>query len=393
MATVKESKIDEGTLASADEKLLAGVDESREPELEKWFTASQGQLIWWRFKKHKMALIGIAVLALLYFVSMFAEFFGPYGTTQRFAAYENAPPTRIRFRTEEGRFRSPFIYGLTRTVDRATFRQVFTDDTSVMYDVKFFTRGEQGKILWLIPSNLKFIGVDGDVPLLIFGADRLGRDLFSRTLHGSRLSLFIGFGGVFLSFVLGTLLGGLSGYFGGVVDDVIQRMIDVLLSIPTIPLWMALAAAIPRHWGVTQTYFAITLVLAVVGWAGLARIVRGKLLALREEDFVLAARIFGSRQLYIIRRHLLPNFMSYLIVHITLAIPATILGETSLSFLGLGLQPPAVSWGVLLRDAQNITAIAQRPWQLIPGAFVVIAVLMFSFLGDGLRDAADPYKS
>jgi peptide/nickel transport system permease protein len=230
------------------------------------------------------------------------------------------------------------------------------------------------------------------MPVLLFGSDRLGRDLFSRTFYGARISLFIGFGGVFLSFVLGCTLGGISGYFGGVIDDVIQRTIEVLLSMPTIPLWMALAAAIPRRWSVTQTYFAITLVLAVVGWAGLARIIRGKLLALRQEDFVLAARISGSSQSWIITHHLLPNFMSYLIVHITLAIPSTILGETSLSFLGLGMQPPAVSWGVLLRDAQDIGAVAQRPWQLIPGAFVVLAVLMFSFIGDGLRDAADPYR-
>jgi peptide/nickel transport system permease protein len=228
--------------------------------------------------------------------------------------------------------------------------------------------------------------------VLLFGTDRLGRDLFSRTLYGARISLFIGFGGVFLSFVLGCTLGGISGYFGGVIDDIIQRTIEVLLSMPTIPLWMALAAAIPRMWSVTQTYFAITLVLAVVGWAGLARIVRGKLLALRQDDFVLAARISGSSQAWIITRHLLPNFLSYLIVHITLAIPSTILGETSLSFLGLGMQPPAVSWGVLLRDAQDIGAVAQRPWQLIPGLFVVMAVLMFSFVGDGLRDAADPYR-
>ena len=392
MSTDKDTTVGPNVIPNVDEE-LAG-EASKEPQLEKWFTASQGQLIWWRFRKHKMALIGIVVLVILYTVSMFAEFVGPYGTTQRFLNYENAPPTRIRIRTVDGAFRSPFVYGLARTVDRETFRRIYEVDTSVMHDVRLFVRGQQARILWLFPTDLKLFGLaDTDMPVLLFGADRLGRDLFSRLLHASRLSLFIGFGGVFLSFVLGTLLGGLSGYFGGVVDDVIQRIIDLMLSIPTIPLWMALAAAIPRDWSVTQTYFAITLVLAVVGWAGLARIVRGKLLSLREEDFVLAARIFGSRQLTIIRRHLLPNFMSYLIVHITLAIPATILGETSLSFLGLGLQPPAVSWGVLLRDAQNLSAIAQRPWQLIPGIFVVVAVLMFSFLGDGLRDAADPYKS
>ena len=211
-----------------------------------------------------------------------------------------------------------------------------------------------------------------------------------RTMIGMRISLFIGLGGVFFSFVLGCLFGGISGYFGGFIDNIIQRMIDVLLSIPTIPLWMALAAAIPRDWTVLQTYFAITMVLAIVGWAGLARVVRGKLLALREEDYILAAQIAGVKESKVITTHLLPNFFSYLIVHLTLAIPATILGETALSFLGLGIQPPAVSWGSLLKDAQDLVTVAERPWQLIPGAFVVFAVLMFNFIGDGLRDAIDP---
>jgi len=242
----------------------------------------------------------------------------------------------------------------------------------------------------VIPTNLKFYY--SEKPFFLFGGDRLGRDLYTRTMIGMRISLFIGLGGVFFSFILGCLFGGISGYFGGLIDNVIQRMIDVLLSIPTIPLWMALAAAIPRDWTVIQTYFAITIVLAIVGWAGLARVVRGKLLALREEDYILAAQIAGVKESKIITTHLLPNFFSYLIVHLTLAIPATILGETALSFLGLGIQPPAVSWGSLLKDAQDLVTVAERPWQLIPGAFVVFAVLMFNFIGDGLRDAADPYS-
>ena len=375
------------------EQSLPIAEEDAQPVLEKWFTATQGKLIWWRFRKHHLAVLGMIFLAVFYLIALFAELFAPYGIDQRFIGYENAPPTKVRFIDTEGKFQRPFVYPLVRAVDRATYRVSYVEETSERHVIRFFKSREQYKLLWLIPATFKLFSVDGEIPIMLFGADRLGRDIFSRTLNGSRISLFIGFGGVILSFVLGCTLGGLSGYLGGVVDDIIQRVIDMVLSIPTIPLWMALAAAIPRTWSVTQTYFAITIVLAAVGWAGLARIVRGKLLSLREEDYVLAARIFGSSQQHIIVRHLLPNFMSYLIVHITLAIPATILGETSLSFLGLGMQPPAVSWGVLLRDAQDVAAIAQRPWQLIPGIFVVLTVLMFSFLGDGLRDAVDPYKN
>ncbi len=353
-------------------------------------SASQGQLIWWRFRRHKLALTGIAVLAVMYFIALFAEFFSPYDKQARFEGFENSRPTPVRFFGAEG-VRGPFVYALERSVNRETFRVQFTEDESAPSAIRFFVRTEPYKLLGFIPAQVRFFGTDG-APVFLFGTDRLGRDVYSRTVSGARISLLIGFGGVFVSFVLGCLIGGVSGMFGGMVDEVIQRVIEVLLSIPTIPLWMALAAAIPRDWSVTQTYFAITIVLAVVGWAGLARIVRGKLLSLREEDFIRAAKIAGATATSTIVRHLLPNFVSYLVVHVTLAIPQTILGETSLSFLGLGMQPPAVSWGVLLKEAQDLAAVAQRSWQLIPGIFVVLAVLMFSFVGDGLRDAADPYQ-
>ncbi|NMB11067.1 MAG: ABC transporter permease [Firmicutes bacterium] len=362
-----------------------------EQKAERFHYASQRQLIWWRFKKHKLAMLGMIVLFVMYFVSIFAEFFSPYPVENRIKNFQNAPPTRIRIVSEEGGLRTPFICAMDRKLDPATFKYNFIEDKSKEYPVKFFVKSEPYKILGFIPVSRRFVGVEG-THMFLFGTDRLGRDLFTRVLHGGRISLFIGFGGVFLSFILGCFFGGISGYFGGVADEIIQRVIELLMSIPHIPLWMALSAAVPRHWPVVKTYFAITIVLATVGWAGLARVVRGKLLSLREEEFALAAKAAGANEFRIITKHLLPAFVSYLIVNLTLSIPNMILGETALSFLGLGMQPPAVSWGVLLQDAQDIAAISGRPWQLIPVIFVVLTVLMFNFLGDGLRDAADPYS-
>lgn len=357
---------------------------------EKFYLASQRQLIWWKFKKHKLAIIALPLLVFLYVLAIFAEFFAPYNPELRFPNYLNVPPTRIHFFSKDNGFERPFIYSLKVELDPKSFQLLFVEDQSKKYYIRFFVRGEHYRLLGLFPTDIHLFGSE-EIPIFLFGTDKLGRCLFSRTIYGARISLSIGLVGVFISFVLGVILGGISGYFGGALDEIIQRAIDFLISLPGIPLWMALSAALPRSWSVVRTYFAITIILSLVGWCGLARVVRGKLLALREEDFVMAARLAGASEWRIIVRHLLPSFASHLIVSITLSIPSMILGETALSFLGLGMRPPAISWGVLLQDAQQVIVVAQRPWQLMPAFFVIITVLLFNFLGDGLRDAVDPY--
>ena len=362
------------------------------PELqEEYFLASQWQLMWRKLRRHRLALVGATVLALLYLVAIFAEFFAPHDLFQRHNDFINAPPHRVRV-LDEGRVRLPFVYPLVQTRNEVTLRREYTADTTRRLTLALFVRGDPYKLWGIFRTDVHFFGTRGGEAFLL-GTDRLGRDMLSRVIHGARISLSIGLLGVFISFVLGCILGGISGYYGGTPDLIVQRAIEFILSIPTIPLWMALSAALPANWPALRVYFAITVILALQGWAGLARVVRGKLLELREEDFVMAARIAGEGAGDIIRRHLLPSFMSYLIVNITLAIPGMILGETALSFLGLGLRPPVVSWGVLLKDAQNFRTVSIHPWLLIPGIFVVVTVLMFNFLGDGLRDAADPYTN
>ena len=359
---------------------------------ERLYFASQRQLVWHAFKKHRLALLAVFLLAALYLLSIFADFVVPYAPLERLKNFNDTPPTTIRLINEQGRLVRPFVYQTTRELNRATFKYEYAEDRSQAHPIRFFVRTEEFKLLGLIPMNVKLFGLeDRSVPLFLFGSDRLGRDVFSRIFFAGRISLFIGFGGVILTFILGSILGGISGYYGGVGDEAIQRLIEVLISIPDIPIWIALSAALPRDWGTINIYFAITVILAIRGWTGLARVVRGKIISLREEEFALAAKAAGATDHRIIFRHLLPAFVSYLIVHVTLAIPQMILGETALSFLGLGIRPPAVSWGTLLQDAQDVTVLANLPWLLIPAAFVVVAILLFNFIGDGLRDAADPY--
>ena len=360
---------------------------------ESYYLASQWQLMWRKFRRHRLAMVSLAVIIALYSIALFAEFYSINDHFKRHVKYAKAPPHILYFVDEEGNFHlRPFIYDLKQELDMDTLQRNYTEDRSKRFHLRFFVEGKPYKLLGILDTNIHLVGVDEPAVYFPFGTDELGRDLFSRTMHAARISLSIGVLGVVISFGLGCLIGGISGYFGGTVDLIIQRIIEFIISIPHIPLWIALAAALPAEWSSTQVYFGITIVLATVGWTTLARAVRGKLLELREADFVMAARISNMGDFDIIVKHLLPSFASFLIVVLSLSVPGMILAETALSFLQIGIRPPAVSWGVLLQDAQNIRSLSQSPWLLIPGLFVIVTVLAFNFLGDGLRDAADPYK-
>ena len=362
---------------------------------EKIFVATQWQLMWWKFRKHRMAIVGGVVIALYYVVALFCEFVAPYDPESYSAAYKFVDPQKMHFFDAQRKFHlRPFVYGLTRDRDPETLRVTYTEDETKVYPIYFFVPGDPYKFWGLFKTDIHLLGLNTDeenATLFLLGADRMGRDMLSRVAYGARISMSIGLVGVLLSLFLGVLLGGLSGYYGGTIDIIIQRVIEFLRGMPRIPLWMSLAAALPSHWPPTNVYFSITIILSLIGWTGLARVVRGRFLALREEDFVMAARLAGSSELRVILRHMVPSFMSYIIASMTLSIPGMILSETSLSFLGLGLRPPAISWGVLLQEGQNVQTVALAPWLLLPGIAVIIVVLSFNFLGDGLRDAADPY--
>ena len=358
---------------------------------ERYFVASQWQLMWRKFRRHRMALVGGGVLLFLYLTTAVAGFLSPYEKATRDADYLLAPPQQVRL-FHDGRLLGPFVYSLQRTRDPETLQRIYTENTGDPHRIRFFVRTDRYKFLGFIRTDLHLFGVHPPATLYLFGTDELGRDMFSRVLYAGRVSLSVGLLGVAISFLLGVVIGGVSGYVGGAVDTVIQRIIEFLISIPTLPLWMGLTAALPPQWPALRVYFGITIILSILGWTGLARVVRGKLLELRSGDFVVAARVSGASGGAVIRRHLLPSFLSYLIVHLTLAVPNMILGETALSFIGLGLKAPVVSWGVLLTSAQNFRTVALSPWLLIPVLFVVATVMTFMFLGDGLRDAADPYK-
>lgn len=354
----------------------------------------QRVLIWRRFRRNRLAVAGALVLAGLVLVSVFAEFLSPSTPQAYDAARTHAPPQRLHFvDTSDGFQIGMYVYDYSVERDPETFANQYTVDESTKIPVGLFVQGRSYEMWGLIPSDRHFIGAkDPDHEVYFLGADRNGRDMASRIIHGTRVSMSIGLAGVAMSFVLGLVLGGISGYFGGRVDNLVQRVIEFLMSVPTIPLWMGLSAAVPREWGPVQTYLAITVILSLIGWTDLARVVRGRFLSLRQEDFVTAARLDGCRSGRVIGRHMLPSFTSHIIASLTLAVPFMILAETSLSFLGLGLQAPVVSWGVLLQEAQNIHSISGAPWVLLPGVAVTVAVLVLNFVGDGIRDAADPYR-
>jgi peptide/nickel transport system permease protein len=384
--TVIQPQISSGQVDPAPKASGAGAE-------DRLSVATQWQLMWWRFRKHRIAILSTAVVLCFYLVVIFADFLA-YSNPQTSEAQRSLlPPQRIHF-FDSGHF-WPHVYGLSGSRDEETFKRVYVPDPNQKIHVRFFARGFEYRFLGIIPTDRHFIGMDqgatAEESLFLMGTDEQGRDVWSRLMYGTRTSLTIGLAGVAMSLVLGVLLGGISGLYGGIIDTVIQRVIEVLRSIPTIPLWMGLAAALPNSWGVTQVYFAITLIISLVGWTELARVVRGRFLSLREEDFVMAAELAGCSRLRIIFTHLVPSFLSHIIAATTLAIPAMIISETSLSFLGLGLRPPAISWGVLLQQAQNVQVLAISPWLLLPSVPVIIVILAFNFMGDGLRDAADPY--
>jgi peptide/nickel transport system permease protein len=359
---------------------------------ERIYAASQWRLMWWRLRKHRLAMVAGGVLILFYLVAISAEFLATSDPLESSARLGLMPPQPIHL--FDGWKLKPHVYAIKGKRDPRTFQRVYEADPTEKIPVRFFARGFAYNFLGLFPTDRHLLGVEGaraEDTIFLLGTDLQGRDLWSRLMYATRISMTIGLVSVAISLFLGVLLGGISGFYGGWIDTLIQRVIEILRSLPTIPLWMGLAAAVPKEWSVVKMYFAITIIISLIGWTELARVVRGRFLSLREEDFVTAAELAGASRMRVIFRHMVPSFMSHIIAATTLALPAIIIAETSLSFLGLGLRPPAISWGVLLQAAQQVQAVALTPWLLMPAIPVIIAVLAFNFLGDGLRDAADPY--
>ncbi|MER9579177.1 ABC transporter permease [Mesorhizobium sp. M0189] len=365
--------------------------EAMTPEQEKVFQASQLRLMWWKFRRHRLALVSGIFLAALYFGILICEFLAPYNLHTRNMDYIYSPPQRVHL-FHNGQLVGPFVYGRQMTLDMDTLKRNYIEKQDDVQRIRFFCKGDSYRFWGLIEGDRHFVCPAENGQLFLAGTDRLGRDVLSRIIYGARISLTIGLVGISFSFLLGIVIGGLAGYHGGIFDLIVQRIIEVLQSIPSIPLWLALAAIMPITWSPILIYFGITVILGLLDWTGLARAVRSKLLALREEDYVLAAQLMGARSSRIIGRHLIPGFMSHLIATATISIPGMILGETALSFLGLGLRAPITSWGILLTEARSVSVIAFYPWLLLPMLPVILVILAFNFLGDGLRDAADPYK-
>lgn len=361
---------------------------------DKYYYASQWSLMWRKFRKHKLAMVSTCLLIIFYLTAIFGNFVAPQGTEQYDGNYTNCGPTKVHF-FHEGKFIGPFVYGLDRARNPETFMIEFVENTEQIYRIKFFVQGDEGgeyKFLGLFESNLHLFEAEEGGKIFLFGTDSMGRDLFSRVILGAQISLFIPVVGMILTLILGLIMGSLAGYVGGWVDTVIQRIIEVVRSFPQVPLWMALSAAIPKTMKPAEVFMLMTLILSLISWPDLARVVRSKFISVKKEDYIMAARISGAPPLAVVTRHMIPSFTSYIIVNMTMSIPGLIMGETTLSFLGLGLRSPATSWGVLLQETNKLETIMFYPWRLIPMIFVFLTVLAFNFMGDGLRDAADPYK-